>query len=99
VIAQLPTFAEVRRQLIRRRSQHSIPVPDPQRIPAELRTTPRGRSVADDDVNHAEPFLMYEGQNGKLMVFCAKTELELLHQSEDLIGDETFEIVPESSYQ
>lgn len=99
IISNLPSYNEVRCQLTRHRASQCIPVPDPLCIPNILRTTLRGRSVHDDDVNKDEPFLMYSGQGGKLLVFCARTELELIHKSECLICDGTFEMAPENSYQ
>ena len=42
--------------------------PDPCNIPDELRTTMRGKNVNPDDVNYQERFLLYSGQDGKLLV-------------------------------
>ena len=53
----------------------------------------------DDDINKNEQFLMYSGQAGRIMLFCAKTELATIHQSEYLVCDGTFEMAPYSSYQ
>jgi hypothetical protein len=75
VVAQLPSFSEVRNQLMRHRSFRCTPVPDPFSIPDELRTTLRGRSANRDDTNFEEKFLMYSGQDGRLQIFCAKTRL------------------------
>ena len=69
VIQQLSTFGEVRRQLIRHQSKQCVPVPDPQDTPDESRTTLKGRSVTNDDINNNEPFLMYSGHDGKLLGF------------------------------
>ena len=38
-------------------------------------------------------------KEGKLLIFCAKTELSVIHESEYLICDGTFEMAPDSSYQ
>ena len=99
VLTSFPAYNEVRCQLSRHRATRCIPVPDPLCIPDALRTTLRGQSVSDDDVNKNEPFLLHSGQDGKLLVFCAATELAILHQSEFLIGDGTFEMAPDSAYQ
>jgi hypothetical protein len=99
VITNFPSYSEVRCQLSRHRAVRCIPVPDPLSIPDVLRTTLRGCSVSDSDVNSNEQFLLHTGQNGKLLVFCAKTELALIHQSEFLICDGTFEMSPDSAYQ
>ena len=45
VIAQFPTFSEVRGVLYRRRSKFCVPVPNVCDIPDELRSTVRGKSV------------------------------------------------------
>ena len=99
VVISLPSYHEVRCQLSRHRSFRCTPVPDPLCLPDELRTTLRGRSLDDDDVNPNERFLMYTGQGGKLLVFCANTELTTIHQSEYLICDGTFEMSPDTAYQ
>ena len=44
--------------------------------------TLRGREVSDDDSAHGERFLTHSGQGGTMLVFCANTELEALHQSD-----------------
>ena len=97
---QLPSYGEVRRcQLTRHRTHSCIPVPDPLSIPNELRTTLRGREALDGDVNKDEPFLLYSGQGGRLLVFCAKSELAALYASEYIVCDGTFEMAPETAYQ
>jgi len=82
VVSALPTFPEVQSQLSRHRQHKCIPIPDPLNIPDQLRTTLRGREVADGDPNKNERFLLYSGQDGRLLVFCAQTELQILHQSQ-----------------
>jgi len=99
IVKVLPTFSEVQAQLCRHRQQRCTPVPDPLNIPDVLRTTLRGREVADGDPNKDEPFLIYTGHGGRLLVFCARTELEILRQSKYLICDGTFEMCPDSAYQ
>jgi len=99
VVSQLPSYNEVRCQLSRHRAVRCTPIPDPLCLPDELRTTLRGRSVAEDDVNWNEPFLLHSGQNGKLYVFCAKSELAVIHDSEYLVCDGTFEMSPDTAYQ
>ena len=99
VIAKFPSYNEVRVQLSRHRNVRCTPVPDPLNIPDSLRVTLRGRQAADDDVNKNEQFLVHSGQEGRLLVFCAKTELVTLHQSEYLICDGTFEMSPQCAYQ
>ena len=61
--------------------------------------TIRGNSVDPDDANYRERFLLYSGQEGKLLIFAAETELQTLHQSDYIICDGTFEMAPQSSYQ
>jgi MULE transposase domain len=99
IVVQFPSFNEVRRQLSRHRTSQHIPVVDPLNIPDELRVTLRGRQLPMGDINHGESFLLYEGQSGRLLIFCAETELKLLHQSEYIVCDGTFEMAPESAYQ
>jgi len=84
---------------MRHRSFRCTPGPDPLVIPDELRTTLRGRYVSQDDANVNEKFLLYSGQGGRLLVFCAKTELAAMYRSKYLICDGTFEMSPDSSYQ
>ena len=43
---------------------------------------------------HGEHFLVHSEQGGKLLVFCTKTELAVLHQSLYLVCDGTFEMAP-----
>jgi hypothetical protein len=99
VVSLFPAFNEIRGSLYRHRSRQNIPVPDPCDIPEELRSTVRGKSVEPEDENFNEPFLLYSGQNGKLLVFGADTELTTLFHSEYIIADGTFEMAPDSSYQ
>lgn len=99
VLKEFQSYNEVRSQLVRHRAVRCIPVPDPLCIPEALGTTLRGRSVSDDDVNRNEQFLLHEGQKGKLLVFCAMTELAIIHQSKYLICDGTFEMSPDTAYQ
>jgi hypothetical protein len=99
VLIKLPSYSEVRCQLTRHRAFRCIPVPDPLSIPDALRATLRGRTVSDDDINKNETFLLHTGLDGKLLLFCALTELALIHQSEYLICDGTFEMAPDSAYQ
>ena len=61
--------------------------------------TLRGREVADGDPAKDEKFLAYSGQGGRLLVFCAPTELEVLHGSEYVVCDGTFEMCPDTAYQ
>lgn len=95
----LPAYNEVRSQLIRHRTHSCIPVPDPLSIPDALRVTLRGREAVDGDPHQNEPFLLYSGQEGRLLVFCAATELTALYQSEFVVCDGTFEMSPDSAYQ
>ena len=99
LIQQLPTFSQVQAQLSRHRQHTCIPVPDPRNIPDELKTTLRGREVCDGDPHKDERFLLYSGQDGRLLVFCAPTELAVLYQSEYVVCDGTFEMSPDSAYQ
>jgi len=99
VVAHLPAYGEVRRQLSRQRAVRCTPVPDPLDIPDALRVTLRGRQVDESDSNFNEPFLMYCGQEGRLQIFCARTELDVIHQSQYLICDGTFEMSPDCAYQ
>ena len=72
VIAKVPAFREVKRQLNRHRSERCVPIPDPLNIPETLRTTLRGRDAADDDPLKGERFLRYTGQNGMCcFVICS----------------------------
>jgi len=90
---------EVRNALGRHRNVRCIPVPNPLEIPEALTMTLRGREVDDGDINHGERFLLHTGQEGKLLVFCAVSELSALHQTEYLVCDGTFEMAPQSAYQ
>lgn len=99
LVSYLPSYNEVRCQLSRHRTVRCTPIPDPLCILDALRTTLRGRFVGDDDPCKDEPFLLYTGQGGKLLVFCAETELRSLHQSEFLVCDGTFEMSPDTAYQ
>jgi hypothetical protein len=99
IISIFPTFSEVQRSLYHHRTSQHIPVPDPYNIPEELRTTLRGKSVSSEDANFQERFLLYSGQDGKLLLFCADTELKTLYNSEFIICDGTFEMCPNSSFQ
>jgi hypothetical protein len=99
VVAILPSYNEVRRQLCRHRSNRCTPVPDPLVIPDELTYTLRGREAAEDDLFYHERFLLYSGQEGKIQIFCAASELAVLHQSEYFICDGTFEMAPDSTSQ
>ena len=55
--------------------------------------------MEEGDPAHGERFLLYSGQGGRLQVFCADTELAVLHQTEYVICDGTFEMAPDSAYQ
>jgi len=99
VVANLPSYNEVRRQLARHRAQRCTPVPDPLNLPETLRVTLRGRQVAPDDKNFDEQFLLYSGQGGRLLIFCAQTELAVIHRSQYLVCDGTFEMAPDTAYQ
>lgn len=99
VVGNFPAFREIRRQLDRHRDATHIPVPDAYDIPEELRSTLRGKSVESEDVNYLERFLLYSGQGGKLLIFAADTELNILNDSEFIICDGTFEMAPTSAYQ
>ena len=99
LIAEFPSYDDVRIQLSRHRAVRCTPVPDPLNIPDSLRVTLRGREALDSDPNKNEQFLLYSGQGGRLLVFCAGTELATVHQSEYLVCDGTFEMTPQSSYQ
>lgn len=99
IVSQFPTYSGIKRQLYRHRDSTHIPVPDPNDIPEELRTTYRGKNVNVDDVSYMERFLLYTGMEGKLLVFCADTELDTLHNSAYVICDGTFEMAPSSAYQ
>ena len=96
----MPAYNEVRRSLTRHRTSGCIPVPDPLSIPVELQVTMRGRELATTDANYGERFqLLHSGQDGRLLVFGAATELEVLHGSEYVICDGTFEMSPSTAYQ
>lgn len=99
ILGEFKPFTAVRRTLQRRRIETHIPVPDPFNIPDDLCITLRGRNVEATDPNYMERFLMYSGQEGKIQIFCANTELEILRNSEYIICDGTFEMAPRSSYQ
>jgi len=99
IIVQLPSYHEVRCQLSRHRSHSCIPVPDPLSLPDALKTTLRGREAADDDVHHAERFLLHSGQEGRLLLFCADSELRHLYNSDYIVCDGTFQMAPDSAYQ
>ena len=98
IAAKFPTYAEFE-ALCKHRASALIPVPNPLNIPDELRTTGRGKTVEADDVNAQERFLLYTGQDGKLLNFCSDTELTTLSQSPFIVCDGTFEMAPNSAYQ
>jgi len=81
VISKFPAFSGVRNSLMRHRTATNIPVPNPCDIPDELRTTLQGKSVESKDANFQERFLLYSGQNGKLLIFNADTELVILYKT------------------
>ena len=93
VLKVLPTFSEVQAQLSRHRQYQCTPVPDPLNIPEALRTTLRGRELDESDPNYNEQFLLYSGQEGRLLVFCARTELVVLQQSAYIVCDGTSKCV------
>lgn len=99
IVSRFPSFSEVRSSLCRQRTATHVPVPDPCNIPEELRTTLRGKSVDVNDVNYNERFLLYSGQEGKLLIFCSDTELNTLYKSTYIVCDGTFEMAPDSAYQ
>jgi hypothetical protein len=99
VVGKFPSFNEIRRPLNRHRIADHMPVPDPLNIPDELRVTLRGRQLAVDDANYGERFLLHRSIDGKLLVFCADTELKVLHDSEYLVCNGTFEMAPTSTFQ
>jgi hypothetical protein len=99
VVSVFPSYTEVRRQLNRHRSTRCTLVPDPLVVPDELTYTLRGRDAEDDDPFFRERFLLYTGQEGRLQVFCADSELAVLHQSEYFVCDGTFEMAPDSASQ
>jgi len=53
----------------------------------------------EGDINKDELFLLHTGHGGRLLVFCAQTELTTIYQSEYLICHGTFEMAPDCSYQ
>src|SRR5206468_4238625 len=67
--------------------------------PNQMRVTMRGNNVELGDTNYQERFLLYSGQGGQLQIFGADTELQLLHATDFIICDGTFEMSPQSSYQ
>jgi len=69
------------------------------RVESDLRVTWRAREAPDDSAFKNEQFLMYSGQDGKLLVFCVQTELRSLHATDYIIADGTFEMSPDSEYQ
>jgi len=99
VITELPSYHEVRTQLCRHRAVRCLPVPDPLCLPDKLQVTLRGREVEEGDPVHGERFLLHSGQRGRLVVFCADTELAVLHQSDYLVCDGTFEMALNTAYQ
>ena len=98
-MAQFPTYDEVSRQLRRHRASVHIPVPDVLNIPDELRLTYRGRMAPVGDRYHNERFLLQEEMGGKMLVFCADSELSIMRNSDYLVCDGTFEMAPNSAYQ
>ena len=96
VIGSFSSFGEVRRQLNRYRIARNSPFPDVLNIPEQLRVTLRGRDVLPDDVCFNERFLLHTGLDERL-VFCADTELLVMHDGEYLICDGTFEMSPDST--
>lgn len=50
-------------------------------------------------MNYRERFLLHEGQDGKLLIFAADTELNTFYNSPYIVCDGTFQMAPDSSYQ
>ena len=99
IVLQLPSYHEVRCQLSRHRSHTCIPVPDPQCLPESLKSTLRGREADADDPLKDERFLLHSGQEERLLLFCANTELRYLFNSDYIICDGTFQMARDTSYQ
>jgi len=74
-------------------------VPDQLSLPEALKVAMRGREVEDGDEAHAERFLVHSGQDGRLLVLCANTELAVVHDSKYVVCDGTFEMSSDSAYQ
>ena len=71
VSVRFPAYNKIQRQLAHTQTATHIPVPDPCDIQDELRTTLPGKSIpSQDDPNYLERFLLYFGQNGKLLLFA-----------------------------
>jgi len=68
-------------------------------IPDVLRETLRRREAGNGDGNKEEQFLLYSSQEGRLLMFCAQTEMRLLHESSYVICDGTFKMCPDTAYQ
>ena len=94
VVALFPAFDFIRGSLNRHRNAACTPVPDARNIPDDLRITFRGKELPEGDEHH-ERFFLHSSADGRMHVFCADTELSILHQSEYIICDETFEMAPD----
>ena len=99
VVSVFPTFNEIRGALYKHHASTHVSVPEPHNIPNQMRVTMRGNNVELGDTNYQERFLLYSGQGGQLQIFGADTELQLLHATDFIICDGTFEMSPQSSYQ
>ena len=99
IIKSFPTFTNIKKALYRHRDATHVSVPYPFKIPQKLHTTLRDKDVFQDDANYNERFLLYNGQNEHLLIFCADTELSRLYHSDYIVGNGTFEMTPQSSYQ
>lgn len=75
-------------------------IPDENNLPVQYKVTLRGRETLerDPDANvDEEKFLLYQDQD--MMVFMAATDIEVVHSSEILVADGTFEMVPKQYSQ
>lgn len=99
IVTKFPTFNEVRSALYKHHAATHVQVQDPYNIPDQLRATVRGNSVNLGDANYQERFLLYAGQGGKLQIFGAASEIELLYGTDYIVCDGTFEMAPQSAYQ
>jgi len=59
----------------------------------------RRQELANDNANSGERFLLHSDQDARLLVFGAATELEVLHETEYVVCDRTFEMSPSTTYQ
>jgi hypothetical protein len=97
-----PDFKKIRRSYSRHSSKSCPVVPSWVAIPAELRTTFRGRNPTPGAEWAAEPFVIFPPPNyvpaeneQRLIVFADKLQLSVLRSASHIVGDGNFKFQPD----